>query len=99
MRRAAKIDTNQPDVVAEFRALGCTVTPTHMIGRGFVDIVVGVVGINLLVEIKDGDKVPSARKLTPDEQVWHDAWKGQKAVVETLQDVRDLVCEVSRAAC
>ena len=52
-----------------------------------VDIVVAKNGINVLVEIKDGNKPPSARKLTPDEQKFHDEWKGLIRIVETFDDV------------
>ena len=86
MRRNAKVDTNQPEIVKALRAVGATVEPTHMIGRGFPDIVVGYRGMNYLLEIKDGDKVPSKRKLTDDEAEWHGRWNGSVNIVETIED-------------
>jgi hypothetical protein len=50
----------------------------------------------LLVEIKDGNKIPSKRKLTPDEQKWHDEWRGQKVIVESVEDVVALVNGIKR---
>ena len=86
MRRNAKVDTNQPEIVMALRAIGATVEPTHMIGRGFPDIVVGFRGLNYLLEIKDGDKVPSKRKLTDDETKWHKQWNGSVDIVESVED-------------
>ena len=88
---AKRVDANQVQIVQLFRSLGCSVKPLHMVGDGFPDLAVGCSGVNLLVEVKDGSKPPSARKLTDDEQVWHDEWRGQKCIVETDQDVINLV--------
>lgn len=89
--RAGRVDANQPEIVAAFRRLGCTVAITSNVRGGFPDIVVGINGLNILVEIKDGSKVPSARKLTKDEQIFHDNWKGHAVVVESVDDVVALV--------
>ena len=89
MRRAAKADQNQPEIVAEFRRLGWTVAHTHQVGKGFPDIVVARADRIELVEIKDGKKPPSARKLTPDEQQFHDAWPSGIAIVTSVEDVRE----------
>lgn len=91
MRRAARIDTNQPEIVQALRAIGASVAPTHMIGRGFPDIVVGFRGLNFLIEIKDGSKPPSKRQLTPDEQEWHEAWQGKVVVVETVDEAYEAI--------
>lgn len=85
MRRASKIDSNQPTIVAGLRKAGATVAMTHMIGKGFPDAVVGYRGVNYLLEIKDDGKPPSARKLTSDEVEWHTAWRGKVVVVENLE--------------
>ena len=94
--RAGRTDTNQTEIVEVFRSLGCSVHITSNVSHGFPDIVVGVCGLNLLVEIKDGNKIPSQRKLTPDEQKWHDEWRGQKVIVESVDDVVALVNGIKR---
>lgn len=87
MRRAARIDGNQKKLVKQCRKAGMTVAHTHMIGKGFPDIVVGYRGRNELIEIKDPDKPPSKKKLTPDEVEWHNNWRGSVHVCETIDDV------------
>ena len=84
MRRAAKVDQNQPEIVDALRKIGATVQPLHGVGAGCPDILVGYRGRNLLVEIKDGSKPPSARKLTPDQVEWHASWRGQVAVADSI---------------
>lgn len=91
MRRAARIDENQREIVAALRAAGATVEPLHFVGRGFPDILVGYCGRNYLIEIKDGRKPPSRRRLTPDEQAWHERWRGQVAVAESVDDALEII--------
>lgn len=76
MRRAAKIDANQTEIVKVLRQMGCTVQPLHTVGDGCPDLLVGAFGVTLLMEIKDGAKVPSARRLTEDQIIWHGKWTG-----------------------
>jgi len=85
MRRAANLDGNHVAIVDALRAVGATVTSTASLGGGFVDLVVGYRGANYLLEVKDGSLPPSRRKLTPREQAFHDGWRGQTAVVETVE--------------
>jgi hypothetical protein len=85
MRRAAKVDANQADIVAALRKIGASVQPLHSVGQGCPDILVGWRGMNTILEIKDGRKPPSARKLTDDQVIWHEGWRGQVAVVETVE--------------
>lgn len=86
MRRAAKVDRNQAEIVDALRAAGCSVAHTYMIGQGFPDVIAGRHGVNYLLEIKDGDKPPSAKRLTDDEQKFFDEWQGQVVVVETIEE-------------
>lgn len=95
VRKAARIDNNQPAIVEALRQIGCTVHPTHMIGSGFPDIIAGYRGVNFLIEIKDGDKPPSKRRLTDDEERFHEDWRGQVATVEDVQGAIDLVVEAT----
>ena len=85
MRRAAKIDDNQPEIVEAARRMGCSVQPLHSVGKGCPDLLVGISGINDLWEVKDGSKPPSARRLTPDQIEWHDAWRGHVQVVDSVE--------------
>lgn len=91
MRRAARTDSNQTAIVAAFRELGCSVFPLHQVGRGFPDLAVGCNGLNLLIEVKDGSKRPSARRLTTDEQRFTEGWSGQVCIVASVEDVRLIV--------
>ena len=92
MRRAAKTDRNQAEIVKALRAVGCSVQPLHAVGKGCPDILVGVPERsavhsffrprkNLILEIKDGAKSPSERQLTPDQVKWHAAWRGAPVIV------------------
>jgi Holliday junction resolvase len=76
MRRAAKVDANQQKIVEILRAAGATVQSLAAIGHGCPDLLVGWGGKTLLMEIKDGNKVPSAQKLNDDQIKWHGAWMG-----------------------
>lgn len=67
MRRAAKKDANHDIVCEALEASGWTVIPTFRVGDGFPDAVIARRGVVIFCEIKDGSKVPSAQKLTPDE--------------------------------
>ncbi|WP_372570382.1 hypothetical protein [Ruegeria jejuensis] len=91
MRRAAKVDDNQPEIVKALRKAGATVTPTHAAGDGFPDLAVGYRGFNYFLEVKDGNKPPSARKLTKDQVEWHDKWRGQVAVVKSVDEALEVL--------
>ncbi len=86
MRRAGRIDANQNEIVQALRAVGASVAITSMIGDGFPDIVVGFRGINYLMEIKDGSKPPSKRRLTSDEKEFHDLWRGVAVVANDVDE-------------
>jgi hypothetical protein len=86
MRRAARIDANQPAIVADLRKAGCTVQILSAVGHGCPDILVGYHLRNYLFEIKDPAQPPSKQKLTPDEQLFKETWRGQTNVITTAQD-------------
>ena len=85
--RAKKIDVNQPTLVKQLRQCGFSVAVTSQLGNGFPDLVVSRNGKNLLVEIKDPNKPPSVRKLTPDEEKFHSTWQGKVIVAMDVEDV------------
>lgn len=86
MRRAAKIDANQDAIVTALRAAGASVQSIAAVGGGVPDLLVGFRGANLLIECKDGNKPPSARRLTEDQRKWLAAWRGDWTVVLSPDD-------------
>jgi Holliday junction resolvase len=74
--RAARVDANQAEIVEALRAIGCKVYVSSGFGQGFPDLVVGYRGRVFLLEVKDGDKPPSAQRLTPDQVKFHAEWAG-----------------------
>ena len=73
------------------RQMGCSVHDTSEVGDGFGDFVIGYRGRNLIIEVKDGERPPSKRKLTPDQVEFHESWRGQKAVVKDFQELSDVI--------
>lgn len=80
MRYANRIDANQNKIVDGLRKAGAYVRIISQ-GDGIPDLLVGYNGYTILMEVKDGDKPPSARKLTEAEQKFFDEWDGGMLVV------------------
>lgn len=94
MRRAAKVDRNQSEIVSALRRFGCSVQPLHTIGQGCPDLLVGRGGRNFLLEVKDSAKPPSARALTEDQVEWLDLWRGEAvAVVASVEEALHAVTQ------
>ena len=88
-RFARAVDSNHAEIVATFRALGCVVTTTAPLGKGFPDLAVLHRKRVRLVEVKDGRKVPSARKRTPLEVAFALLWPVD--LVECREDAVEAV--------
>ena len=87
-----RTDRNHAEIINALRKIpNLSVFSTHEVGKGFPDIVIGYKGINYLIEIKDGNKPPSARKLTDAELKFHQDWKGQIKIVNNLDEVLNLL--------
>ncbi len=97
--RAAKIDANQPEIVKALRQMGVSVQHLHSVGSGCPDLLCAVNGRVFLIEIKDGSKVPSAQKLTPDQVEWHAAWKSTVHIVRNIDDAIAVVAIYREPAC
>lgn len=83
MRRAAKVDVTQAEIVGALKAAGATVQHLHAVGQGCPDLLVGFRRQNWLIEVKPHIGSPSSRKLRPNQAEWHAGWKGTVATVET----------------
>lgn len=91
MRRASKVDDNHAAIVHTLRTCGAVVQSLAAIGRGCPDLLVSFRGQNLLIEVKDGRKPPSQRRLTADQVAWHSAWPGPVHVVECPEDALEVL--------
>lgn len=90
--RAKKVDANQSELVSQIRQIpGVSVAHTHTIGKGFPDLIIGWRGTNYLCEVKDGKKTASRKKLTLDEERFHQNWTGSIHIIESIQDVCDML--------
>ena len=78
----AKVDANHTQVVSALRAAGASVQSLAAVGKGVPDLLVSFNGVNLLMEVKDGNKPKSAQKLTEDQIKWHGAWQGPVCIVD-----------------
>ena len=92
MRRRAKVDANQKEIVELLRSMGCSVCLLHTVGAGVPDLLVGLTSfkgnkINILMEIKDGDK----KRLTPDQIQFHEDWKGIICVAHSVKKAEDII--------
>lgn len=90
MRISAKTDVNQAIIVRAFRRLGCHVILTHQLKNAF-DCLVFHKGNIYPVEIKDGTKPPSARKLTEGEQKCKEAIEATGCQYHVITNVEDAI--------
>ena len=92
MRRAAKVDRNQAEIVDALRAVGARVECLHGVGGGVTDLLVLFRGDLWLLEVKAGDKPPSERKLTPAQVCWHREFANPNLhVVCNVQEALDAI--------
>lgn len=95
MRRAARADANQPEIVEALRKVGAKVAHLH-VAPGLLDLLVGFRGRLYWVEVKDGRKKPSDRELTPAEKTVFKEWRefvevGAIAKVESVDDAMRVI--------
>lgn len=92
MRRAAKLDANHSKIVAALRQVGATVLDLSAVGGGCPDLLVGYRGHDLLMEVKDGEKKPSQRRLRPNQVEFCERWRGKEPVkVETVDEALRII--------
>lgn len=91
MRRSAKIDINQPAIVAELEKLGCSVVSLASVGNGCPDIAVALIGKTFLIEIKNEDYY---WKLEDKQKTFLLGWKADVPIIESVKDAADFVTAV-----
>ena len=84
-RTASATDRNHQEIAEALRKAGATVSSLHAVGMGIPDLLVGYQGRNHLLEVKDGSLPPSKQKLTPMQIRWHESWRGNSVVVNSVE--------------
>jgi len=91
MRRAAKRDVSEPEIVSALVQCGFSVYRLNQP----VDLLVGFRGKNFLVECKSGTK-GYAKDLNDNQKQFNDGWRGSEVVkLTSAQDAIDWAVEVA----
>jgi predicted RecB family nuclease len=91
MRRAAKVDGNHGEIVAALRKAGAGVCDLSAVGQGCPDLLVSYRSRWHLVEVKDGSRPPSERRLTPRQTAWHDSHLARVHVVNSVDEALEAI--------
>ena len=81
MRRRGRIDRNQAEIVSALERMGCSVQSLARQGSGCPDLLIGYRGRNVLLEVKAPKGKP-----TSDQMTWGATWRGQLAIVRSVDD-------------
>lgn len=86
MKRAARVDENHAPIVKALLDAGCSVQSLAAVGLGCPDILVGMAGANILIEIKNPDSRRGKEGLNEEQRSWHRFWKGHVVTVHTAEE-------------
>ncbi len=93
-RARRRADSNQPDLVKYIRRKGASFQHTHSL-PGALDGIIGYLGIDQRIEIKDPEKPTAKQKLTEAEQEVFDNWRGRPPVVVLNEsDIDDVLWQI-----
>lgn len=87
-RYAKRRDENEPQIIAALRAAGCDVLQADD-----VDLFVGRAGKNYLIEVKHPNRA-SESKIKPIQKRLRDSWRGQYAIVTTIEEALKAISEM-----
>lgn len=98
MRRKAKVDHNQAEIVAALEKAGAVVTSLAKVGDGVTDLLVSRAGKWYVLEVKNDKQPPSKRVLTPKQQAWHARQHAKVHIVKSPGEALQAVGAVTDAA-
>src|SRR5262245_57961979 len=97
LMRPRRTDANHRQIVEALRSRGLAVLDLHAI-PGVLDLLVGYRSVLYLVEIKNGSKPPSRRRVTPAEQTTIALFKGQGCPVVVVGSIEELLRAIGASA-
>lgn len=100
----ARPDEGQATIANAFRGCGALVVDLHLVGGGVPDLLIGIDGLNVLVEVKKprgprgGERSSSGQKLNEKQASFHHDWRGgpifvvrsEAEVVSLVKALRDV---------
>lgn len=90
---ARKVDSNHGLIKLAFEQMGCTTMDIFRLGNNVPDILVGVCGIDQLVEVKSEDG-----ECTDGQKKFHREWNGRSIrVVRTVKEAAIVVADMGAA--
>ncbi len=93
-RRRVRRDGNHAEIAGAFKQLGCSVADMAAAGDGFPDLVVGCMGVNRLVEVKDPTTRYGRAGLSESQRRFNEEWRGEPMVaVSTIDEAAELVAQ------
>jgi hypothetical protein len=85
--RPCRLDKNQGEIIEALEAVGATVLDASGVGFGVPDLIVGHMGVNHLMEVKNPANRYGRKGLTKKQQKWADGWNGAPvAIVRSPED-------------
>jgi len=81
-----KVDTNQASVVKALKDVGVSVQSLASLGKGVPDLLAAKGAKCWVIEVKS-----EKGKLTPDQEKWIAAWRGEVHIVRSAEDALKLV--------
>ncbi len=95
MRRAKKIDSNQPEIVKQLRSIpGVTVALDHD------DILIGYKNKTHWIELKSPEHISKKTgkilesAIEPSQKKLHATWTGSYHIVSTIEEILDIINEI-----
>lgn len=96
MRRSAKVDENQPQIVDAMRKIGATVIPTHQLKNAF-DCIAFYRGKTFIIEIKNPEALPKEYDRTRLEKSLSDGEQKCMHSIEKTGVKYHIICTIDEA--
>jgi hypothetical protein len=93
MTYARRVDFNHAVVKKAFKQMGCSVADLSRVGDGVPDLLVSILGVNVLVEVKSDGGVLNKKQIE-----FCKTWKGPLAVVKSVKGAALLVADMGEWA-
>jgi hypothetical protein len=89
MRKIARVDSNQAEIVDALRKAGARVWDCHRYGGGFPDLLILYHGAILLIEVKS-----KGGRMTEEEQVFYNEYQEGMVVVYSAEEALEAIARL-----